>query len=194
MKKILFLLIGICLFSSYSFCQSPNIDNGYRKNFIIFIDAKLLWGYTNGHLEFIDTMQQKQVVEFQYHIGELIFENGEFDKINSCSPVNDIITMYLEYRDFIYEVPGYTDRLYVLPLSQFTFRAGAVVIMIANVDKKKGEYVFDTYADHITGWSSNYKAMRESRKLFEDYWIRKKEYRRKHNIFNRMWNSILEVF
>lgn len=157
------------------------------------MDAKLFWNYTNGHLEFIDTIQQKQVVKFQYHIGELIFENGEFDKINSCSPVNDIITMYLEYRDFIYEVSGYTDRLYVLHLSQFTFHAGSVVLMIANENKKKGEYAFDIYADHITGWSSNYKAMKESRKLFEDYWISKKEYKRKYNIFERTWRSIKKL-
>ncbi|HBN05366.1 MAG TPA: hypothetical protein DD434_06215 [Bacteroidales bacterium] len=194
MKKILFLLIGICLYSSYSFCQSSKSDNIYHKNFIIFMDAKLFWDYTDGHLEFVDSTGQKQVIQFRYHLGELTFEEGEYEKIYLCSKNSDRITMYLNYRDFLHEFPGCTDRLYVIQLTYFDFLAGSVVLMIANTDKEKGEYAFDIYSDHITGWSSEDKAMKESRELFEDYWIRKKDYKRNHNIFERMWYSIRRSF
>ena len=194
MKKILFLLITTCLFSFYSFCQSSKTDNEYHKNFLIFIDAKLPASILNGYLEFVDTMQQKQVVNFIYETGNLIFEKGEYEKLNSYFSLNDKVTMYLNYIDFMEDEYDPKDRLYKLPLTQHDLRASSVVLMIANENKKKGEYAFDIYSDHIEGISSGYKAMRESRKLRENYWIKEQGYKRKHNIFKRMWNSILEVF
>lgn len=151
------------------FCQSSNVEKEYRKNFIIFMDAKLFRDFTSGYLEFIDSIGQKQVVKFSYHVGELIFEENEFKKINLYSRKNDRITMFLEYRDPLPKFPGYVDRLYVIELTHFNFRAGSVVLMIANTNKKKEEYVYDIYSEHITGWSSDDKAMHESRKLLLEY-------------------------
>lgn len=176
-----------CLVDGFSHKVS---NNKVHKNFIIFIDARLFTGCNSGHLEFIDTMQENQIVKFQYCTGELIFENTEFDRINSCSKENDLIKMYLEYRDFIYKVPESTDRLYVISLGRNVFSAGSVVLTIANTDKKKGEYVYDIYFDHIVGMSTNRKAMKQSRKLFEDYWISKKHYKRDNNVFVRIWRAI----
>lgn len=190
MKKIILLIIGVCIFHSVLFSQSSNTNKEYRKNFIIFMDAKLFRERSSGHLEFIDSIGQKQVVKFSYDVGELIFEENEFEKINLCSKNNDGITMYLDYRDPLPEFPGYVERLYVLELNLSDFHAGSVVLMIVNIDKKKGKFAYDIYSDHITGWSSNYKAMKKSRELLLEHWVRKKDYNTNHNIFQRTWRSI----
>lgn len=189
MKKIILLIIGVC-FSSILFSQTSSTNKVYCKKFLIFIDAKLPMSSTKGYLEFVDSLGQTHVVDFLYDIGELTFYEEEYKKINLCSGDNDQIIMHLEYRDFIYKIPGYTDRLYIIGLSLFDIRAGSVILMIANTNKKKNEYVYDMYSDHITRWSSNFKAMKKSRELLEYHCILKKERKQERNIFRRIWSLI----
>jgi hypothetical protein len=164
-------------------------------NFVIFIDAKLPDGLMQGYFEYIDTLHQKQIVNFYYVPGDIRCEREEYDKFELFPPLNDKIDMYLNYRDRMENMYDPTDRVYLIPLSLFDIHAGSVVLMIANIDKKHGIYTADSYADHIVGLANaNNKVIKEGRKLREDYWIRKQEYRKTHNIFERMWNAVRRVF
>ncbi len=188
MKIITIILICFLSFNLNLYCQDAN-DINVRINCIIFIDARIPASTLVGHFEYTDTLNQRQKINFYYITGDIVCEKKEFSKFNLNPPLGNEVIMYLNHKDFTEGNNNIADRQYKIHLD-YNLMFSTIVLTIANVDKKKGTYVYDIDISHISGLSNQHKALKKSRQLKESYWIRKAEYKRTHNIFQRMWNTI----
>jgi hypothetical protein len=138
------------------------IDYERHIDFLIFIDARIPNNSLNGYLDFIDTNQQKQSIRFNYgQTGCIYFEEGGFEKLSSAN--KDGMIMHLEYsRRFRKD---YQDFRYEIRLPKLA----STILMIVNINKKKGTYAYDMDCDGIL-IRSDHKAMKKNSKLRErDY-------------------------
>ncbi|MBP1645517.1 MAG: hypothetical protein H6Q16_1092 [Bacteroidetes bacterium] len=189
MKRIIIILVSVLSLCTNVFSQDTN-DIPVRINCVIFIDARIPASILVGYFEYTDTLNQKQKIDFTYHTGDIVCGKKEFSKFNSNPPLGNEVIMYLNHTDFTKGNNNIADRQYKIHLD-YNLMFSTIVLTIANVDKKKGTYVYDIDMNHAVGLSINHqKTLRKSRQLKEEYWIREAEYKRTHNIFQRIWNAI----
>ncbi|MBP1645600.1 MAG: hypothetical protein H6Q16_1175 [Bacteroidetes bacterium] len=190
MKKIILVLLSV-LFSTNVFSQCAK-DCYENINCVIFIDARIPQSNViRGYFEYTDTLNQTQKIDFYYQTGEIVCEKKEeYSKFGSNPPLNNKVIMNLEYSDFTEGNNNITNRQYKIQLD-YDLMFSTIVLYIANVDKKKGTYVYDIDMNHVVGLSYKHqKALRKSRQLKEAYWVHKAEYKQTHNIFQRTGKSI----
>lgn len=207
MKRIIIILVSVLSLCTNAFSQCNNevitynkcTDDAYvRINCVIFIDAKIPdYNPIKGYFEYTDSLYQKQKIEFTYITGDIVCKKEDFEKFNSNPPLNNALIMNLNYKDYTEGNNSKVDREYQIHLN-YNLMFSNIVLAIANIDKKAGTYIYEMKMDPFVILSSNNpkalynpKALKKSRQLKESYWIREAEYKRTHNIFQRMWGNII---